>query len=180
VKREPCCGWQVQRGSPGIRLRDKVLLVLSAASIESAWVEGEVEKAFEEERQRGGLVLFPVRLDDAVLTTQQAGQATCGQPSYRRLSRLEGPRRLSAHARAAAARPARGGDINRIMPPFGPLAPEPMPGRHGVKAGIPASGGAARSIVYAIWRASLCALLSNAARAPRCTDRCTTGRQFDR
>ena len=55
-----------------IRLRDKVLLVLSEAAIASTWVEGEVEKAFEEERQRGGLVLFPVRLDDAVLTTKAA------------------------------------------------------------------------------------------------------------
>jgi TIR domain len=55
-----------------IRLRDKVLLVLSEASIASTWVEGEVEKAFEEERQRGGLVLFPVRLDDVVLTTKAA------------------------------------------------------------------------------------------------------------
>ena len=36
-----------------IRLRDKVLLVLSEASIASEWVEDEVTKAFEEERQRG-------------------------------------------------------------------------------------------------------------------------------
>jgi hypothetical protein len=50
--------------------------VLSEASIASTWVEGEVEKAFEEERQRGGLVLFLVRLDDAVLTTKEAWAAT--------------------------------------------------------------------------------------------------------
>jgi hypothetical protein len=55
-----------------IRLRDKVLLVLSEASIASTWVEGEVEKAFEEERQRGTVVLVPVGLDDAVLTTKAA------------------------------------------------------------------------------------------------------------
>jgi hypothetical protein len=41
-----------------IRLRDKVLLVLSEASIASDWVEDEVTKAFAEERQRGGPVLF--------------------------------------------------------------------------------------------------------------------------
>jgi hypothetical protein len=58
-----------------IRLRDKLLLVLSEASIASTWVEGEVEKAFEEERQRGGTVLFPVRLDDTVLTTKAAWAA---------------------------------------------------------------------------------------------------------
>ena len=58
-----------------IRLRDKVLLVLSAASIASEWVEDEVEKAFEEERQRGTVVLFPVRLDDAVMETREAWAA---------------------------------------------------------------------------------------------------------
>jgi hypothetical protein len=58
-----------------IRLRDKVLLVLSEASIASDWVEDEVDKAFEEERQRGGVVLFPVRLDDTVMATQEAWAA---------------------------------------------------------------------------------------------------------
>jgi hypothetical protein len=56
-----------------IRLRDKVLLVLSEASIISDWVEDEVDKAFEEERQRGKVVLFPVRVDDAaVMETKEA------------------------------------------------------------------------------------------------------------
>jgi uncharacterized protein YjbI with pentapeptide repeats len=58
-----------------IRLRDKVLLVLSEASIASEWVEDEVTKAFEEERQRSGVVLFPVRLDDAVFDTKEAWAA---------------------------------------------------------------------------------------------------------
>jgi TIR domain len=58
-----------------IRLRDKVLLVLSEASIASEWVEDEVTKAFEEERQRGGVVLFPIRLDDIVLETKEAWAA---------------------------------------------------------------------------------------------------------
>jgi uncharacterized protein YjbI with pentapeptide repeats len=58
-----------------IRLRDKVLLVLSAASIASDWVEDEVDKAFEEESQRSGVVLFPVRLDDAVMKTSEAWAA---------------------------------------------------------------------------------------------------------
>ena len=55
-----------------IRLRDKVMLVLSEASIASEWVEDEVTKAFEEERQRAGVVLFPVRVDDAVFETKEA------------------------------------------------------------------------------------------------------------
>jgi uncharacterized protein YjbI with pentapeptide repeats len=58
-----------------IRLRDKVLLVLSEASIASDWVEDEITKAFEEERQRHGVVLFPVRLDDAVFETKEAWAA---------------------------------------------------------------------------------------------------------
>ena len=58
-----------------IRLRAKVLIVFSEAAIASDWVEDEVDKAFEEERQRGGVVLFPVRLDDTVLTTNEAWAA---------------------------------------------------------------------------------------------------------
>jgi hypothetical protein len=38
-------------------------------------VEDEVTKAFEEERQRGGAVLFPVRVDDAVFETKEAWAA---------------------------------------------------------------------------------------------------------
>jgi TIR domain/Pentapeptide repeats (8 copies) len=55
-----------------IRLRDKVLLVLSRNAIESDWVEDEVIKAFAEERTRKQLVLFPIRLDDTVMKTDEA------------------------------------------------------------------------------------------------------------
>ena len=55
-----------------IRLRDKVLLILSVNSIRSDWVEDEVIKAFAEERTRKQLVLFPIRLDDAVMETGEA------------------------------------------------------------------------------------------------------------
>ncbi len=58
-----------------IRLRDKLLLILSEHSIKSDWVEDEVTKAFEEERRRGQTVLFPVRLDDAVMDTDEAWAA---------------------------------------------------------------------------------------------------------
>jgi TIR domain/Pentapeptide repeats (8 copies) len=54
-----------------IKLRDKVLLILSKNSIESDWVEDEVQKAFAEERDRKELVLFPVRIDDAVTETPE-------------------------------------------------------------------------------------------------------------
>jgi hypothetical protein len=50
-----------------IRLYDKLLLVLSENSVASEWVEKEVETAFEKEREQKKTVLFPVRLDDAVM-----------------------------------------------------------------------------------------------------------------
>jgi len=51
-----------------IRLHDKLLLVLSEASVSSQWVEQEVETALSREReQEGKVVLFPVRIDDAVM-----------------------------------------------------------------------------------------------------------------
>jgi TIR domain len=58
-----------------IRLRDRVLLILSEHSIASDWVEDEVTRAFEEERKRGQTVLFPIRLDDAVMDTDEAWAA---------------------------------------------------------------------------------------------------------
>jgi hypothetical protein len=58
-----------------IRVRDKLLLILSAHSIKSDWVEDEVTKAFAEERKRKQIVLFPIRLDDAVMDTNEAWAA---------------------------------------------------------------------------------------------------------
>jgi uncharacterized protein YjbI with pentapeptide repeats len=62
-----------QKIRPGIdeaiRIHDKLLLVLSESSVKSAWVEKEVETAFEKERKEDKTVLFPVRLDEAVFQT---------------------------------------------------------------------------------------------------------------
>jgi hypothetical protein len=58
-----------------IRLRDKLLLILSEHSIQSDWVEDEVKTAFEEERRRGQTMLFPVRIDDSVMKTKEAWAA---------------------------------------------------------------------------------------------------------
>ena len=49
-----------------IKIHDKVILVLSESSISSQWVEQEVEKALEKERQINKEVLIPVRLDDSI------------------------------------------------------------------------------------------------------------------
>jgi uncharacterized protein YjbI with pentapeptide repeats len=59
-----------------IRVFDKLLLVLSEHSISSPWVEEEVEAALERERRDGRSVLFPIRLDDAVMESQTAWAAS--------------------------------------------------------------------------------------------------------
>ncbi len=58
-----------------IRVHDKLLIILSENSLNSEWVESEVEKAFEEERKRKQTVLFPVRLDEAVMETEESWAA---------------------------------------------------------------------------------------------------------
>ena len=58
-----------------IRVRDKLLLILSEKSIESDWVEKEVETAFEEESRRKETVLFLIRLDNTVMETDEAWAA---------------------------------------------------------------------------------------------------------
>lgn len=50
-----------------IRVHDKLLIVLSKHSIESEWVKKEVETAFEQEQKQKRKILFPIRLDDAVM-----------------------------------------------------------------------------------------------------------------
>lgn len=54
-----------------IRLFDKVMIVLSEASVESRWVEREVNAAREREDCEGRTLLFPIRIDDAVMNAPQ-------------------------------------------------------------------------------------------------------------
>ena len=56
-------------------MHDKLLLVLTENSMKSPWVEKEVETAFEKERKQGRTVLFPIRLDDAVMGAEEAWAA---------------------------------------------------------------------------------------------------------
>jgi|SRR2546421_2887819 len=53
-----------------IRLYDKLLLVLSENSIASNWVAYEVERALNKEPSGVPNVLYPIRLDNAVMTSQ--------------------------------------------------------------------------------------------------------------
>lgn len=58
-----------------IRIHDKLVLILSANSVNSDWVETEVESALERERKEGKDVLFPIAIDDEGFTSQQSWAA---------------------------------------------------------------------------------------------------------
>jgi hypothetical protein len=57
----------LQSINDAIRQHDKLIVVLTETSVDSTWVEDEIEMAFEKERKQGGTVLFPIRLDDTVM-----------------------------------------------------------------------------------------------------------------
>ena len=61
--------WRV-RIDETIRTYEKLLLLLSKHSMASTWVEKEVETAFDRESECGELMLFPIRLDDAVMDSK--------------------------------------------------------------------------------------------------------------
>jgi hypothetical protein len=60
-----------ERIEESIRVFDKVMIVLSEASVQSRWVEREVSAAREREERENRTVLFPIRIDDAVIDTSQ-------------------------------------------------------------------------------------------------------------
>lgn len=58
-----------------IRVYDKLVLILSEYAVQSAWVEREVVAAREKEDHEERPVLFPIRLDEAVMNTTKAWAA---------------------------------------------------------------------------------------------------------
>ncbi|MCB9087395.1 MAG: toll/interleukin-1 receptor domain-containing protein [Calditrichae bacterium] len=64
-----------QRIDESIRMYDKLLLILSENSINSTWVEKEVETAFGKEQRNKHLILFPIRLDSRVMDTDTSWAA---------------------------------------------------------------------------------------------------------
>jgi uncharacterized protein YjbI with pentapeptide repeats len=61
-----------QRIDEAIRVHDKLLIVLTRQSIASSWVEREVYAALEREVKEKRTVLFPIRLDNAVMSSEMA------------------------------------------------------------------------------------------------------------
>lgn len=64
-----------------IRIHDKLLIVLSENSVNSQWVEHEVENALEKEREQNRTVLFPIKIDESVMGLQT------GWPDFIKLTR---------------------------------------------------------------------------------------------
>lgn len=64
-----------QRIDDSILLHDKLLLILSETSISSPWIEQEVETALEKEQEEGRTVLFPIRLDDTIMSMRRGWPA---------------------------------------------------------------------------------------------------------
>jgi hypothetical protein len=60
-----------ERIEESIRLYDRVMIVLSEASVQSRWVEREVNAAREREDRENRTVLFPICIDDAVMSAPQ-------------------------------------------------------------------------------------------------------------
>jgi len=70
-----------QRLDEAVALSEKLVVVLSSASIASQYVEQEVEAAIEKERQQKRLVLIPIMVDRAVFN------ASSGWPAFVRRTR---------------------------------------------------------------------------------------------
>jgi hypothetical protein len=62
-------GDKLQEGiQDSIRLHDKLLLLLSASSLNNPWIKREVRVARERELREGKLVVFPIRLDNVIMS----------------------------------------------------------------------------------------------------------------
>jgi TIR domain/Predicted nucleotide-binding protein containing TIR-like domain len=61
--------------SRAIQLTDKVLLILSEASVNSAWVGHEIAVALRKESEMNQTILFPIRIDDAAMMTSPDQQS---------------------------------------------------------------------------------------------------------
>jgi hypothetical protein len=65
-----------KRIDEAIHLHDRLLLILSENSVRSGWVRDEVESGLERENREKRTMLFPVRLDEALMNTGEAWAAS--------------------------------------------------------------------------------------------------------
>jgi hypothetical protein len=96
-----------------IRLHDKLVLILSANSVASDWVETEVESALERERKEGRDVLFPIAIDQEGFTSQQSWAA-----DIRRKRHIGDFRNWKSHDDYAKAFDRLVRDLKKSQPPI--------------------------------------------------------------
>jgi uncharacterized protein YjbI with pentapeptide repeats len=96
-----------------IRIHDKVVLILSANSVTSDWVETEVESALERERKEGKEVLFPIAIDDEGFTSQQSWAA-----DIRRKRHIGDFRKWKSHDHYTSAFDRLVRDLKKSQPPI--------------------------------------------------------------
>jgi uncharacterized protein YjbI with pentapeptide repeats len=99
-------GERIRHGiDEAIRVHDKLLLILSEHSVASQWVEQEVQRALGQERKTGKTIIFPIRIDDAVMAIDGGWAEYIRNTRNIGDMRVEGPQCLSTGLRAPAARP---------------------------------------------------------------------------
>ncbi|HEV7486414.1 MAG TPA: toll/interleukin-1 receptor domain-containing protein [Thermoanaerobaculia bacterium] len=96
-----------------IRLHDKLVIILSANSINSNWVETEVESALEREQKEGKDVLFPIAIDEEGFTSNQPWAA-----DIRRKRHIGDFRQWKSHDDYTAAFDRLVRDLKKSQPPI--------------------------------------------------------------
>jgi uncharacterized protein YjbI with pentapeptide repeats len=96
-----------------IRSHDKLVLVLSANSVNSDWVETEVESALEREQKEGKDVLFPIAIDEEGFTSKQPWAA-----DIRRKRHIGDFRKWKSHDDYTAAFDKLVRDLKKSQPPI--------------------------------------------------------------
>jgi len=96
-----------------IRIHDKLVLILSANSVHSDWVETEVESAIEREKNEGKNVLFPIAIDDEGMTSDQPLAA-----DIRRRRHIGDFRKWKSHDHYAIAFDKLVQDLKKSQPPI--------------------------------------------------------------
>jgi uncharacterized protein YjbI with pentapeptide repeats len=96
-----------------IRIHDKLVIILSANSVNSDWVETEVESALEREQKEGKDVLFPIAIDEEGFTSQQPWAA-----DIRRKRHIGDFRKWKSHDDYTAAFDRLVRDLKKSQPPI--------------------------------------------------------------
>ena len=96
-----------------IRIHDKLVIILSANSVNSDWVETEVESALEREQKEGKDVLFPIAIDEEGFTSNQPWAA-----DIRRKRHIGDFRRWKLHDDYTVAFERLVRDLKKSQPPI--------------------------------------------------------------